>query len=274
MASEPKVTRRRRREPEGTGLWHNARLLNGIANALFGLAAVIAVSLAWQAAIRSEAFPLREIVVTGDLANLDPEDLNEAFATAVPGNFFGADLATVRERLAAVPWVRNVEVRREWPDRLEAKIEEHVALARWGDKDLVNTHGEVFSARSAERLPSLAGPPGTSHEVASRYAGFRDRLVPLGLDLTHVTLSGRYAWQLKMDTPTSRGLTVELGREQQKDPIDARLARFVEAWPRTLARLDRRLDYVDLRYPNGFALRAPDLVDKIERPAPGKRTST
>ncbi|MCU0806180.1 MAG: cell division protein FtsQ/DivIB [Burkholderiales bacterium] len=273
MASKPKVTRRRR-EPEGTGPWHNARLLNGIANGLFALAALIAVSLAWQAAIRSDAFPLREIVVTGDLANLDPEDLDEAFAAAIPGNFFGADLADVRQRLAAVPWVRNVEIRREWPDRLEAKIEEHVALARWGDKDLVNTHGEVFSAPSEERLPYLAGPPGTSHEVASRYAGFRERLAPVGLELTHVTLSGRYAWQLKMDTPTSRGLTVELGREQSKDPIDARLARFVDAWPRTLARLDRRLDYVDLRYPNGFALRAPDLVDRIERPAPARRAST
>jgi cell division protein FtsQ len=274
MAAEPKVTRRRRREPEATGLWHNARLLNGIANALFGLAALIAVSLAWQAAIRSDAFPLRELVVTGDLANLDPDDVNEAFATAVSGNFFGADLAEVRQRLAAVPWVRNVEIRREWPDRLAATIEEHVALARWGDRDLVNTFGEVFSAPSTDRLPSLAGPPGTSREVASRYAGFRDRLAPLGLDLTHVTLSGRYAWQLKMDSTTSRGLTLELGREQLKDPIDARLARFIDAWPKTLARLDRRLDYVDLRYPNGFALRAPDLVDKVDKPVPGKRAST
>jgi len=180
----------------------------------------------------------------------------------------------VRERLEAVPWVRSVEVRREWPNRLEARVEEHVALARWGEKDLVNTFGEVFAAPSSARLPALAGPPGTSREVASRYAGFRDRLAPLGLDLTHVTLSGRYAWQLKMDTPASRGLTVELGREQLKDPLDARLARFVEAWPKTLGRLDRRLDYVDLRYPNGFALRAPDLVDKLERPAPGRPAST
>ena len=274
MAAEPRVTRRRRREPEGTGPWHNARLLNGIANAMFALAAVIAVSLAWQAAIRSDAFPLRELVVTGELSNLDPDDVSDAFAVAIPGNFFGADLAAVRERLEAVPWVRSVEVRREWPNRLEARVEEHVALARWGDKDLVNTFGEVFAAPSSARLPALAGPPGTSREVASRYAGFRDRLAPLGLDLTHVTLSGRYAWQLKMDTPASRGLTVELGREQLKDPLDARLARFVEAWPKTLGRLDRRLDYVDLRYPNGFALRAPDLVDKLERPAPGRPAST
>jgi cell division protein FtsQ len=275
MAAEPRVARRRRsREPEGTGLWHNARLLNGIANLLFALAAVIAGALAWQAAVRSDAFPLRALVVTGELANLDPDAVSDAFSAAVPGNFFGADLAAIRERLEAVPWVRSVEVRREWPDRLEAKIEEHVALARWGDQALVNTYGEVFSAPSDARLPALAGPPGTSQEVASRYGGFRDRLAPLGLDLTHVTLSGRYAWQLKVNTPTSHGLTIELGRDQIKDPIDARLARFIDAWPRTFARLDRRLDYVDLRYPNGFALRAPDLVDKVDRPAPGKRAST
>ena len=33
-----------------------------------------------------------------------------------------------------------------WPDRLEVDVEEHVALARWNDAALVNTHGEVFAA--------------------------------------------------------------------------------------------------------------------------------
>lgn len=273
MAARARVARRRR-EPEATGWWHNARLMNGVANLLFALAAAIAASLAWQAAIRSEAFPLRTLAVDGELVYLDAQALAAAFAAAVPGNFFGADLAEVRARLEALPWVRRVDVRRRWPDRIEAEIEEHVPLARWGERELVNTYGEVFSAPAELRVPALAGPPGTSREVASRYAAFRDRLAPLGLELTHVTLSGRYAWQLKLDTPASRGLTVELGRDQAKDPVDARLARFVEAWPRTLARLGERLDYVDLRYPNGFALRAPEAAGKADRPGPGKRAAT
>jgi cell division protein FtsQ len=48
-----------------------------------------------------------------------------------------------------------------------------------------------------------------------------------------------------------------LGRDA--DGAEARLARFVEVYPATLGRLARRHEYVDLRYPDGFALRVPEL---------------
>jgi cell division protein FtsQ len=109
--------------------------------------------------------------------------------------------------------------------------------------------------------------------VAVRYGELREAVATLGFALTHVTLSPRYAWQLKVAGPGGRAMTLELGRDQLRDPIAARLARFVDAYPKTLARLDRRLDTVDLRYPNGFALRAPDaVVNPDGERGPGKRT--
>ena len=73
-------------------------------------------------------------------------------------------------------------------------------------------------------------------------------------------LSSRLAWQLKL----SNGLTVQLGRDSEKDRVEDRLARFVSALPQTLAKSRQRLDYVDLRYSSGFALR----VTEPPRPEP------
>src|SRR5204863_8632011 len=117
-----------------------------------------------------------------------------------------------------------------------------------------NTYGELFHGQGDAALPLLAGPPGSAAEVASRYAEFRKQLVPLGLELKSVLLSPRYAWQLQL----SNGLTVQLGRDREKDRAVERFARFAAVYPHTLAKLERRLDYVDLRYPNGFALRVPE----------------
>ena len=39
-----------------------------------------------------------------------------------------------------------------------------------------------------------------------------------------------------------------------------RLSRFVASYAQTLGSLNRRLEYVDLRYPNGFALRVPEIM--------------
>ena len=50
-----------------------------------------------------------------------------------------------------------------------------------------------------------------------------------------------------------------------------RLSRFVALYEQTLGRLKRRLEYVDLRYPNGFALRVPEIVDSGTQP-PGAKT--
>ena len=59
-----------------------------------------------------------------------------------------------------------------------------------------------------------------------------------------------------------------LGRED----IEARLARYIDAHERTVGTLARRIEYVDLRYPNGFAVRIPELKNEPPLAAPrGKR---
>ncbi len=50
------------------------------------------------------------------------------------------------------------------------------------------------------------------------------------------------------------GLTLELGRSD----MEARLARFVMVYDRTLGRLPPSVAHVDLRYANGFAIRMPE----------------
>ena len=82
-----------------------------------------------------------------------------------------------------------------------------------------------------------------------------------------MALSQRLSWQLRL----SNGLAVQLGRDSERDSVRERLARFVEVYPRTLGRLSRRFDYVDLRYPNGFALRVPEILrTEPRKPTRGK----
>ena len=236
-------------------MWHNARLLNAAAGVLLAIAALLAVSAALQLLLRSPWFPVREITVLGRLEHTARADIERAAQGRVSGNFFAADLGAVRTALEALPWVRQVSARRAWPDRIEVTLEEHVALARWGASGLVNTHGERFAAASAAPLPMFAGPAGTEAEVTRRYRQFSALLAPLGETPERVMLTPRFAWQLRL----AGGLHIELGRDSAREPVERRLARFVAAHARTLARIQRPHAYVDLRYPNGFALRIPEL---------------
>jgi cell division protein FtsQ len=167
--------------------------------------------------------------------------------SSLRGNFFTVDLERARSIFEKLPWVRNVSVRRHFPWQLDIGLEEHTALARWNDTELVNSQGEVFLAKDTQVLPDFTGPEDTAPEVTQRYASFGAMLAPLGLEIAQITLSPRHAWQLRLKD----GMVLELGREQ----MEARLARFVAAYPQSLAKIPPPVKYVDLRYRNGFAVR-------------------
>ena len=249
-------------------MWDNPRLLNLAANLLFALAALLFAATALQALLHSPLFPLKEVALRSELKNASREEIANAM-DGITGNFFAVDLAAVRARLEQVSWVRRVETRRVWPDRIEVRLEEHVAFARWGQvvgdlqsRSLVNTFGEPFAAAmdpaAQARLPLFAGPAGAEAEVARRYRQFVELLAQLGHAPDSVVLTPRHAWQLR----TAGGLHLELGRDGA-EPVEQRLARFVAAYPDSIGRLPQAeaqapgavRRHVDLRYPNGFALR-------------------
>ena len=246
-------------------MWNNARFLDAVADLVYLAAAALAVWVVAQAAVRAPFLPVRTVIVDGSPAHVDAPAVGAALEGRIAGNFFGLKLADVRRELGKLAWVQQVEARREWPDRIVVRFEEHRALARWSDQRLVSTHGELFQAESTEQLPRLAGPPGTEREVARRYLAFRELVAPLGTEPTHVTLSARYAWQVRL----ANGIVLELGRDQARQSLEERLARFVAAYPRAAVHLNQRIGHVDLRYPSGFAIRLPEAAPAAP---PRKRT--
>ena len=222
------------------------------AGILAGMAILAACFGALYWMLLPQHFPLTRIDLKGNFERTSKAQL-EAALPRISGNFFAADLAEVRASVERLPWVRHVAVRRVWPGRLEISIEEHVALARWGTGDemsaLVNTHGERFAAKTDQALPLFIGPAGTQAEVARRYARFNEIVAPLGTRIERVALSARHAWQLRL----ANGLHRARGRDA--DLAENRLRRFVEVYPT----VSNKNEYVDLRYPNGFAVRVPDL---------------
>jgi cell division protein FtsQ len=240
-------------------MWDKPAFMNAVADVLFAAAALLVFAAAAIHVARLPAFSLREVRVGGELKHVTRDQIEDAVRREIKGTFFTVNLAATRAAFERLPWVRNVNVRRQWPARLDVALEEHVPFARWGNTALVNTHGEVFHAAYDGELPVFIGPDGAAREIAIQYRYFRRSLGAIGETPVQVQVTPRRAWQLTLGS----GLTLALGREN----IEARLARFVAVYEITLGRLGRRIDYVDLRYANGFAVRIPEL--RNEKPGPG-----
>lgn len=230
-------------------MWDKPALLNWIANLLFAMSVVVMVYAVLYAVVHLPIFPLREVKVEGQLSHVSREQIKLIVAKHMKGNFFTLDLVKTRDAFEKLPWARSVSLRRRWPDKLEVSIEEHQELARWGSIALVNTHGELFHAASGSDLPVFYGPGDGVIEVASQYGEFSKVLKSAGLAISNLALTPRRAWQIT----TSDGMVVELGRVD----MQARLEKFANVYGTTLAGLNKKISYADLRYPNGFAVRKP-----------------
>ncbi len=245
-------------------MWDRPALMNALANALYALAVLLVLGAAAGYAARLPAFAMREVRIGNDLKHVTREQIEDVVRREVRGGFFTINLAAARAAFERLPWVRGANVRRQWPARLDVVLEEHVPIARWGAAALVNTHGEVFRAAYDGELPVFIGPEGAAREIAIQYRYFQRSLAAMGETPVQVQMTPRRAWQVRLQS----GLMLELGREN----IEARFARFVALHGQTIGRLERRIDYVDLRYANGFAVRVPELRHEKSEPKRGRRT--
>lgn len=237
-------------------MWHKPRLLLAAADLFWVAGALMLAAAAVIAVARLPILPIRQVVVANDLREVQRADVEQALQ-GLRGNLISVSLEGVRGALEKLPWVRRAEVRRRWPATLELTLHEHHPVARWGDstQQLVNAEGEVFYATGSARaaaLPVFSGPLGTAPEILARYRELKEALAPTGRSARLVVLTPRLAWQVRLDD----GLGLELGREQAKSPIRERLRRFVEVYPVAVAARQPKPQVADLRYPNGFVLRA------------------
>lgn len=240
------LRRRNRRRSERPALPMPAIPWRGIGVA----AAVLVVALGGY---QASAWLLNRPIVTLQLSGqfqrvtaIQVEALVEPYARA---GFLDVDLEGIRRTLTDLPWVANVEVRRRFPGTLEVAVREEKPIACWGERGLLNAAGELFlpdAGHVPAELPRLKGPPGTEAQVTQRYFAVQEQLEHRGMSAASVTLDARGAWAFQ----TSNGLQVRLGANS----IDERIARFFQVLDRTLTHMAGEVDYVDMRYPNGFAI--------------------
>lgn len=236
-------------------MWNRPQLLTAIADLLLAAAAaaLLVAALLWVA--KRPHFTLSQVVVTHELKEVRRAEVERALAGLLRGNFFSVNVEAIRQSLERLSWVRHAEVRRRWPSSLELRIEEHEPAAHWGEASgqLLNTHGEVFAAVMARPvpLPTLSGPVALAPEMLGYYREAVEILQPLGRMPRSLNVSPRLAVQLKLDD----GMVVELGRQQPKAPLRLRLQRFADHYATIVSAGRQRPLVVDMRYPNGFALR-------------------
>ncbi|MGI9223100.1 MAG: cell division protein FtsQ/DivIB [Woeseiaceae bacterium] len=193
--------------------------------------------------------PIESIAISGPFQRVTALQIEEAISSELDAGFVGADVGRMQELVQALPWIDRATVARRWPNRIAITVSEQVPAAIWDERGLLNVRGELFVAEARHipaELPRLSGPRDRADDVARRYLQVREQLIPLGLDLRQVHLDARGAWQMTL----GNGVEVRLGRRD----VDDRTGLFLAVVATIITGRAEDIDYVDMRYSNGFTI--------------------
>lgn len=215
-------------------------------------AALFTGTLFWTAfyLLNPGSFPVRQVRIEGEFRQLSTGALEALVRDKVTGGFFNIDVAAVRDALLREPWVKEVSVHRIWPDSLQVFVTEQRPVARWKTTGLLNKTGDLFMPEPhtfPADLPVLDGPEGSHALILKKFYFLQGQSGTVDMNITFLKQDERRAWQFETDN----GLLVSLGRER----FEERIERFVKLVPQNLGARLGLAAMVDMRYPNGFAVR-------------------
>lgn len=212
-------------------------------------AMMLAGVYALQSLKDSNYFPIHTVRVIG-VNRLDKAEVREMLEPLVDRGFFAIDVEYIRDRLLQMPWVSNITVTRAWPDVVEIGVTERKAIARWNKESLLSTEGDLFTPKEnsyPEGLPEFFGPDGQQISMLKYFLNINRILMPLHAKISYLELTPYQTWALRLDN----GMTLKIGHSD----ILTRLTHFVRVYPKIVGERATDVDYIDLRYSNGMAVK-------------------
>ena len=179
-------------------------------------------------------------------------------------NFFTVDISKIRDTLKEIPWVKDVSVKREWPNRLKIFLYLHKPVALWGEQEVLSQDGVIFEenqavAESEGELPHIYGLPELSAKIYQQYLDFDKICQPRELKIVSLTLTPMSGWFLVFKNSESKTVEVVFKGSDTNQAMSLRLERILNMMPQMKDHLGTHPRKIDARYTKGVAVQRPEI---------------
>jgi cell division protein FtsQ len=243
-------------------------------------------------------FQITEIEVHGQFLNVDGEQVKRVVESAMTGNYFSISLKKLENQIKNLPWAYSASVRSRWPSTLVVEVVEIQPVAVWSESRWLNFTGDLVAQQQPGKvaqytqLPKLSGPDSDISLVWQSFRRWSGKFASTGLSLDGLTLDSRGLWYLQLSLGA---LAMNRSAETVADPAsaeqdaasdqadsesnqtdyvsmivddtlaDERINRFIKTLNQQLIVQFPYMTSIDLRYPNGFAIRWQDDIPPESR---------
>jgi len=253
--------------------------------AVAAITALLAVATGGWLAIDRQ---IRVVKVEGPLAASEAAEIRSSIEEVLNGRLLSLDVSKLRKRVMELSWPGGVSVRKVWPDTVVIRVSRRTVVARWAEAGYLTPAGEIVSTPNGPLdVPVFECALSTPRQAMEAHRYLQYMAEDAGLVISRLSENRLGEWQLEFSYPGAgahsmeypagleldlAGPTVMLGAGGLRD----RMERFLEAWSRLPMERVNRVDYVDLRYGTGVAVRwrEPDVQQAETSRAAGATETT
>jgi cell division protein FtsQ len=207
--------------------------------------------------------PIANVIVKGNFHYVEKNTVDLLVQKMIGDSFVGENIDIIKKRLQAMSWIDNVNLARQWPDRLLVNVTEQTPIARWGDSSFINVRGELIDVVDNVELAHLSQLSGEKQDapiIMQQYSVMATVFQAYGIGVSALEKDRRGVWQLRLDN----GWLVVLGRGD----IFAKVQRLTHLFDKQLLATTAKIKVIDIRYSNGLAVEwAPDENQKVDKQA-------
>lgn len=233
---------------------------------------IVTVNVVWSAYsivlwVKNTYCALSYIIITGKrhyTTNNDIYCIIKKLGTLKTFSIQNIDV--IQKKIESLPWIQQVSIRIQWPDTLKMHIIEHIPIAFWNDSQIISVTGIIvdipkeYYSNNNTVIPMLYGPKGSEQEILAYYYIMNEILKKSAkLQIKSLHMDTRYSWKLMLQN----NMYVKLGRNN----IIERVNYFVKIYPIIVYKIsenDKCVDYIDLRYTAGFAVKwIPNVITSV-----------
>jgi len=202
--------------------------------------------------IRSPYFKIREIIIEGN-HDIDRKDIIALLSIRKGENIFKVKLNQARRSLGSLKQIREVNIHRNFPDRIVVRITERVPIAQIEGRDnihsgkveLIDKEGIAFLGK-ARKIPKILGAK--DNERRKEVVDFLAKLmaVDFGLYQKISYIDGSNPGRIKLKTEQALFIWGPVAKETE-DQMEKTLI-YLDLVLQDLKKNNRTFNYLDLRF--------------------------
>lgn len=228
----------------------NVKFINRLAYLIGGLAVFILIFSLIDYGI-TNWFLVENVIITGEMNHIDSKGLVYLAQDKVQGNLFTLDINEIQEDFFNMPWVKHVNVMREFPNSILVGLSEYSAIARLGDEALIADDGNVFNGVDTDKqLPVFYVAEQNTSEAIADFKSINKILNHRKVKITELALNGFgiTSFTLSAESPVTQLKVVICGVQVESE------VRLLDQYWDKLYSINPGLNYINMCYKNAFAI--------------------